>query len=127
MAASDKSSSSRPDPQVTQRSVRRTFSVADRLRILDEVDACTKMGEVGAILRREGLYSSTLCGFRKQRAAGKLVIGREKTSEQARQVVWEQHREKEASRQRDNRKIAGLEAEIKKLKILLELQKKWRS
>lgn len=106
----------RPDPQVAQRAPRRRFTAADKLRILAEADACNQPGQLGALLRREGLYSSTLASFRKQRDEGKL--GRD--PDQLRQ----QRREKEAARQRDARKIAQLEAENKKLKILLDLQKK---
>jgi transposase len=106
----------RPDPQVTQRATRRRFSVADKLRILAEADACQQPGQLGALLRREGLYSSSLASFRKQRDEGKL--GKDPN------LVRQQRRDKEAARQRDARKIAHLEAENKKLKILLDLQKK---
>ena len=106
----------RPDPQVTQRATRRRFSAADKLRILAEADACHQPGQLGALLRREGLYSSTLASFRKQRDEGKL--GRDPKQQQ------QQRRDKEAARQRDARKIAHLEAENKKLRILLDLQKK---
>jgi transposase len=108
--------SSRPDPQVTQRATRRRFTAADKLRILAEADACQQPGQLGALLRREGLYSSSLASFRKQRDAGKL--GKDPN------LVRQQRRDKEAARQRDARKIAHLEAENKKLKILLDLQKK---
>ena len=108
--------SRRPDPQVTQRATRRRFTAADKLRILAEADACNQSGQLGALLRREGLYSSSLASFRKQRDEGKLG----KDPHQVRQ----QRRDKEAARQRDARKIAHLEAENKKLKILLDLQKK---
>src|SRR5579871_5004119 len=106
----------RPDPQVTQRAARRRFTAADKLRILAEADACHQPGQLGALLRREGLYSSTLASFRKQRDEGKL--GKDSN------LVRQQRRDKEAARQRDARKIAHLEAENKKLKILLDLQKK---
>lgn len=106
----------RPDPQVTQRATRRRFRAADKLRILAEADACHQPGQLGALLRREGLYSSTLANFRKQRDAGKL--GKDPN------VARQQNRDKEAARQHDARKIAHLEAENKKLKILLDLQKK---
>jgi transposase-like protein len=106
----------RPDPQVTQRAARRRFTAADKLRILAEADACNQPGQLGALLRREGLYSSTLANFRKQRDAGKL--GKDPS------LLRQQRRDKEAARQRDARKIASLEAENKKLKILLDLQKK---
>ena len=107
---------SRPDPQVTQRATRRRFRAADKLRILAEADACHQPGQLGVLLRREGLYSSTLASFRKQRDEGKL--GKDLSQ------VQTQRREKEAARQRDARKIAHLEAENKKLKILIDLQKK---
>jgi transposase len=106
----------RPDPEVVGRAQRRLFSISDRLRILNEADTCSKPGEIGALLRREGLYASTLGNFRRQRDSGKL--GADPA------VVREKRLEKEAARQRDSRKIAALEAENKKLKILLELQKK---
>jgi transposase-like protein len=109
-------SASRPDPKVLQRAARRRFTAADKLRILAEADACHQPGQLGALLRREGLYSSTLANFRKQREAGQL--GKDPN------LVRQQHRDKEAARQRDARKIARLEAENQKLKILLDLQKK---
>ena len=107
---------SRPEPQVTQRATRRRFTAADKLRILAEADACKQSGQLGALLRREGLYSSTLTSFRKQRDEGKL--GRDLN------LVRQQRRDKEAARQRDARKIAHLQAENHKLKILIDLQKK---
>ncbi|MDQ2949299.1 MAG: hypothetical protein M3Y27_25725 [Acidobacteriota bacterium] len=106
----------RPDPQITQRAARRRFTAADKLRILAEADGCGQPGQLGALLRREGIYSSTLASFRKQRDAGKL--GKDPSQ------IRQQRRDKEAARQRDARKIAYLEAENKKLKILLDLQKK---
>ena len=53
-----------PDPEVPATVQRRRFSAAYRLRILKAVDACKKPGEVGALLRREGLYSSLLTNWR---------------------------------------------------------------
>jgi transposase len=107
----------RPDPQVQERPTRRRFTVAYKVRILKEADACSKPGEVGALLRREGLYSSTLANFRKLRDAGQLA---EKNTDKA----HKQRQDKEAARQRDARRIAALETENQKLRVLLELQKK---
>jgi transposase-like protein len=56
--------------EVTEKAKRRQYSAAYKLRILKEADACTKAGEVGALLRREGLYSSHLTAWRKARAKG---------------------------------------------------------
>jgi transposase len=61
-----------PPTEVTPRAKRRTFSATYKLRILEEADACTEPGEIGAILRREGLYSSNLTTWRRQREAGQL-------------------------------------------------------
>ena len=107
----------RPNPQVQERASRRRFTAAYKTRILKEADACHKPGELGALLRREGLYSSTLANFRKLRQAGKLG---EKNTAQA----HKQRQDKEAARQRDARRLAALEAENHKLRVLLELQKK---
>ena len=61
-----------PDPEVLPKASRRTFSADEKLRILNEADACTQPGQIGALLRREGLYSSHLVKWRRLRAAGQL-------------------------------------------------------
>jgi transposase len=61
-----------PDPQAVPKAERRHFSTEYKLRILAEADACTERGQIGALLRREGLYSSHLDKWRKQRAQGQL-------------------------------------------------------
>jgi transposase len=59
-----------PDPEVTARHTRRRFTTKYKLEILRKADACSKPGEVGALLRREGLYSSLLATWRRQRQEG---------------------------------------------------------
>jgi len=61
-----------PDPEVAPRARRRGFSGAYKLRIVEQADACTKPGEIGALLRREGLYSSHLVAWRRARSQGLL-------------------------------------------------------
>jgi transposase len=61
-----------PDPEVTPRAKRRRFSAGYKLRIVQEADGCSKPGEVGALLRREGLYSSHLVEWRRARDQGQL-------------------------------------------------------
>lgn len=61
-----------PDPEVAEKRRRRRFSAADKLRILAQADAC-EPGQLGALLRREGLYSSNLTTWRQQREAGILA------------------------------------------------------
>lgn len=59
-----------PDPEVSAASGRRRFSAAYKARIVRESDACSQPGEIGALLRREGLYSSQLTEWRKQYRKG---------------------------------------------------------
>lgn len=61
-----------PEPEVVPKAVRRSFSAAYKLRIVEEADQCTEYGQIGAMLRREGLYSSQLATWRRQREAGVL-------------------------------------------------------
>jgi transposase len=61
-----------PDPEVPAKTQRRRFTAEYRLRILKQADACKKPGELGALLRREGLYSSLLTNWRRQREHGAL-------------------------------------------------------
>jgi len=56
-----------PDPEVAERAKRRSFTAEYKLRILREADACKGGGDLGAMLRREGLYSSHLATWRRQR------------------------------------------------------------
>ena len=60
------------DPEVPPKATRRRFTAEYKLRILQEADACKRSGEIGALLRREGLYTSHLAAWRKQREAGSL-------------------------------------------------------
>jgi transposase len=71
-----------PDPEVPARHVRRRFTTAYKLEILRKADACQRSGELGALLRREGLYSSHLVTWRRQRAHGLTPKprGRKKTA-----------------------------------------------
>ena len=61
-----------PDPEVVAKPTRRQFSAEYRLGVLEEADRCTQPGEVGRLLRREGLYSSHLSAWRKARRDGSL-------------------------------------------------------
>jgi transposase len=61
-----------PDPELAQRGRRRRFTAQYKLRIVREADACSRPGEVGALLRREGLYSSLLTEWRRARDSGAL-------------------------------------------------------
>jgi hypothetical protein len=113
-----------PDPQVRPTATRPKFSTAYKLAILSEADACQEPGQIGALLRREGLYSSTLATFPKQRAERRL---QSKTEQQK----PEERREKLSTQQRDRRRLAALEKENQKLPLIVQVQKNsprfWRS
>ena len=82
-----------PDPEVTQRAKRRQFSAAEKVRILAEADACNEPGQIGALLRREGIYSSYLSDWRRERDDGQFQglrgqkRGRPRTDEPTAELV----------------------------------------
>ena len=61
------------DPEVLERPQRRRFTAKYKLQVLEQADACTEPGEIGALLRREGLYSSHLSSWRRLRESGALA------------------------------------------------------
>ena len=63
----------RPDPAVPEKPVRRRFTAEYKIRMLLEADRCTEAGQLGVLLRREGLYSSNLNTWRRQREQGMLA------------------------------------------------------
>ena len=78
-ATEEASASAKPDrrpgldSEVVAHARRRHFSPAQKRRILEEADRCTQPGEIGALMRREGIYSSSLSTWRRQREAGDLA------------------------------------------------------
>ena len=64
---SGRAASPSPDPEVSEKPTRRQYPAEYKLRILKEADTCTEPGDLGALLRREGLYSSLLSTWRRQR------------------------------------------------------------
>ena len=62
-----------PDPEVVPLAQRRQYTAEEKLRILEEADACAGPGEIGALLRREGIYSSYLTRWRRARDRGQLA------------------------------------------------------
>jgi transposase-like protein len=69
---SGRNSFSPPDPEVAEKKPRRKFTAKYKLEILEKADACDKPGQLGALLRKEGLYSSHLTTWRRQRSRGML-------------------------------------------------------
>ena len=103
------------DPELVERAKRRRFTAEYKLRILRETDACTRPGEIGALLRREGLYTSHLTAWRKQRDAGALA-GLER--QRGRKPADPRDAENAALRRRAER----AEAELDKARRVIEIQ-----
>lgn len=64
---------SAPDPEVLEKKPRRRFTAKYKLSVLKQADSCKEPGQIGALLRREGLYSSNLTNWRKQQKKGLLA------------------------------------------------------
>ncbi len=98
--------------EVKGRATRRRFSTAEKLRILAAAEACTASGDISALLRREGLYSSHLANWRQQQKSGQLSGSPKKRGP----VV----------RVKDTRdaKIAMLERRLRRAELLCDIQKK---
>jgi transposase-like protein len=109
-----------PDPAVLEKPVRRRFTAEYKLRILQEADQCTASGQLGTLLRREGLYSSLLSTWRKQRDQGTLAglspkrRGR-KANPDAPLI---------AENQRLMRETQRLAAKLRQAETIIEVQKK---
>lgn len=108
------------ETEVRAKPKRRRFSAQEKLRILKEADACTKPGEQGALLRREGLYSSHLAEWRRARAAGELdALSPKKRGRKAKEVNPLEKKVAELQRA-----LAKAELRAKRAEGLVELQKK---
>jgi len=111
---------STPDPEVAEKARRRRFSARYKLKILEQADRCREAGEVGALLRREGLYWSNLQTWRRQRAEGSLVgLSPKKRGRKSAPRNPLAGRVKEL--ERENR---GLQRKLQRAEIMLDIQKK---
>jgi transposase len=109
---------SSPDPEVPEKAHRRKFSAQDKERILEEVDRATGHGRIGAVLRREGLYSSTLHLWRKERDAAVHKAFSQKRGPQPQRNPLAGENEK---LRRQNQR---LQEELEKAHIVIDVQKK---
>lgn len=108
------------DVQVVAKAHRRVFTAEYKRRILQEADACTTPGAVGALLRREGLYSSHLVEWRRARARGEAAaLAPKKRGRKPRPVDPQERKLAELQRQ-----VARLTARAERAEALVELQKK---
>ena len=107
-----------PDPEVVPQAKRRQFSAQYKLRILEEADRCTERGQIGEMLRREGLYSSHLSKWRQQRARGQLQGLSPKKRGRS---VQDPSAAELAQLRRENER---LRAKLEQAEIIIEVQKK---
>lgn len=107
-----------PNPQVPQ-STRRRFTAKYKLRILEEADRCTQAGEVGALLRREGLYSSHLSNWRRLRKKGELAALKEKPRGRKVTETAESRELTKIKRENDQ-----LKEKLRQANLIIEAQKK---
>jgi len=111
---------SAPDPEVAEKKARRKFTAKYKLEILKGTDGCTGPGQLGALLRREGLYSSNLTTWRRQRDGGLLDA-----------LSPKKRGRKEKEKNPLAPKVADLEKEnerlrkkLRKAEIIIDVQKK---
>jgi transposase-like protein len=107
-----------PDPEVLLQAKRRTFTAGYKQWVLEEADKCREQsGQIGALLRREGLYSSHLTTWRRQREAGQLAgLTPQKRGRKARL--------EEAEMSRLRRENARLTHQLAQAELIIEAQKK---
>ncbi len=111
---------SRPDPEVVAKPKRRTFTAEYKLRILQEAEAAAATpGGIGTVLRREGLYSSLLATWRRERAGGILeaLSPRKRGPKSKRNPLEEEN-------QKLRRQNARLAEELRKAQLIIQVQKK---
>ncbi len=107
-----------PDPEVVPKAKRRQFTAKYKLRVLEQVDRCTERGQIGELLRREGLYSSHLSKWRQQRARGQLQGLASKKRGRAAQAPAATEL---AQLRRENER---LRAQLEQAEIIIDVQKK---
>lgn len=117
MSQTDQARLKVPNPEVIVKAERRHFTAEYKQSILQEADACTQRGEIGALLRREGLYSSHLDTWRRQRTRGGL------------QGLTPAKRGRKADPQaaenaRLLRETVKLKAQLERAELIIEVQKK---
>ena len=109
-----------PDPEVVPMAERRRFTAGEKLRILEEAEACTEPGEIGALVRREGIYSSYLSRWRQARDRGQLTaLG---SQQRGPRPAADAALVREVARlQRENERLL---ARLERAEAIIEVQKK---
>ncbi len=118
--STSESAATRPDPEVPEKKPRRKFTTAYKLRMLKEYDACTVPGEIGAFLRREGLYHSNINTWLRQRDTGVLQGLTPRKRGRKKKNVNPLAKEN-ARLERENKKLSK---KLKQAETIIEVQKK---
>jgi transposase-like protein len=108
------------DSEVVAHAQRRNFSPAQKRRILEEADGCTKPGEIGALMRREGIYSSSLSTWRRQRDAADMAA----LAPQKRGPKVDPHRAETLHIAQLTRERDSLKSRLDKALLVIDVQKK---
>jgi transposase-like protein len=108
----------KPDPEV--KTNRRRFSAQEKLRILEEADACTEPGEIGALVRREGIYASYLTRWRRARELG-ILNGLEAKKRGPKRTADQKLTKEVETLRRENER---LRARLKQAETIIDVQKK---
>jgi transposase-like protein len=117
MSQNESQTTALPDPEVRPKARHRQFTAEYKKRILDEADACTTPTQRGALVRREGLYSSHLTAWRRQRAHGILDgLAPKKRGGKPNPLALENAELR--------REIEQLQAQLHRAETIIEVQKK---
>jgi transposase-like protein len=118
-SATSGNTAARPDPEVVAQAKRRRFTAEYKQRILAAADQAKGTGGIGALLRREGLYSSLLTTWRRERDAGVLqaLSPQKRGPKSKRDPVAEENQQLRRETQR-------LTEELRKAEIVIDIQKK---
>ena len=121
VAPAGASESPKPDPEVCSGSKpRRRFTAAFKLRVLQKADTCTEPGQIGALLRREGIYSSNLTTWRNQREKG-IFDSLAPKKRGRKQMEKNQLSDAVAKLQKENQRLKD---KLNKAEMIIEVQKK---
>ncbi len=108
------------DSEVVPRARRARFTTAEKRRILQAADRCTQPGEIGALMRREGVYSSSLSTWRRQREVADLAaLAPQKRGPKANPGRADAQQIAQLTRERDK-----LQSQLDKANLVIEVQKK---
>lgn len=114
------SADSPPNPEVPEKAIRRRFTTEYKLNILRQADQCRNPGDMGALLRREGLYSSHLTTWRRQREAG-ILSGLQPKPRGPKPNPIHPLQDENAKLRKEN---VRLQKRLKKAELILDIQKK---